>query len=91
MTEANGDTGSKDRATVALAVEKIDGLKALTAAGFSEVHRRLDAVEGLPVEVADLKARVKTLEDDGAWRRVHLPSFILSALAIAVAALALFL
>jgi len=91
MTEANGDSGSKDRATVALAVEKIDGLKALTAAGFSEVHRRLDAVEGVPVQVAAIQehdkaqdARLDTLEQAAVRRQVHGPTLALGVFALVV-------
>lgn len=91
MSDHNGDTGSKDRATVALAVEKIDGLKALTELGFSEVHRRLDAVEGLPVQVAAIQehgkaqdARLDALEQAAVRRQVHGPTLALGVLALAV-------
>ena len=43
-----------DRATVAIVVAKLDGLRDLTRAEFGEVNRRLDRVEGLPERVVKL-------------------------------------
>lgn len=105
MSDQNGDSGSKDRATVALAVAKIDALKELTAFGFEEVHRRLDAVEGLPERVTRLEERpsaspermtrieerVSVLEKAREQVRVHWPSLIPALLAVGIAAAALFL
>lgn len=63
-------SGSKDRATVALVLskvetvaEKVDGHKELTKLGFENVQRQLDDVRGLPTKVAELEQTV-----EGVWR-----------------------
>jgi hypothetical protein len=50
--------GGSDRATVALAVAKIDGLHALTRAEFGDVKDRLTKLEGLPERVVRLEATI---------------------------------
>lgn len=59
-------SGSKDRATVALVLskvetvaEKVDGHKELTKLGFENVQRQLDDVRGLPTKVAELEQTVE--------------------------------
>lgn len=66
------DTGSKDRATVALVLAEVktvttlvEGHKDLTKLGFENVQRQLDAVAGLPAVVAAHEQRLGGLE---AWR-----------------------
>lgn len=78
---ANGnESGSNDRATVALVAEKIDGLKALTHLGFTNVQRQLDELVEVPRELVELRAnhdalarRVGRIEHDNErhieWRR----------------------
>lgn len=79
-TEENDEAPQKDRATVALVAEKVDGLKSLTEAGFESVQRQLDRVTGLPERFESLLGkhdaldkRVATLEREGErseeWRR----------------------
>ena len=56
MAVDDDGAGGGNRATVALAVEKIDGLKELTRAEFGEVKDRLTKLEGLPERVTRLEA-----------------------------------
>jgi hypothetical protein len=56
------DSGSKDRATVALVYHAVDGLKELTKAGFTDVQRQLDNLATLPTAVAALHERITLLE-----------------------------
>lgn len=85
MAEVDNDS---PRATVALAVEKIDGLKELTRAEFGDVKERLGKLEGLPERVAGLEARmtnteadVKTIND----ARADVPTRIVAGLALVAA------
>lgn len=62
---SNGDSGSKDRATVALVGAKVDEVKAIvaglattTAANFETVHTRLDSVAAALVERAEAERRL---------------------------------
>lgn len=87
------DTDSPDngnRATIAQTLAEVRGLRDLTRAEFASLQRQMDAVASLPVTVAELKAqnanqeqRLKALEDEGRgdrdYRRIHLPSLIVSA------------
>ncbi|MBV9805227.1 MAG: hypothetical protein JO130_18660 [Solirubrobacterales bacterium] len=83
------DSGSRDRATVALVSEQVKGVERLVDAGFANMQRQLDQVSSLPVAVAELKAqnvdqekRIKRIEDDdkgnSEWRRTHLPALAVS-------------
>ena len=45
------NTGSKDRATVALISEQVRGLRDLIEAKFTDVQRQLDDLSGLPLIV----------------------------------------
>lgn len=96
--QEDGGTGSKDRATVALVAERVDGLRLITEKGFADVQRQLDEVSGLPVAVAELRrdheslvARVTNLEADdrrdGEWVRTHLPSILIAIAALLAAIL----
>lgn len=77
------------RATVALVSEKVDGLRALTEAGFSNLQRQINAVAGLPVAVAKLATRIEALERDRESQRIHWPTFLISVAAVVVALLAI--
>ena len=68
MSEQNGD--ARERATLALAVAEVRGLRDLMRAEFGAVgkefgavQRQLDAVSGLPAALARLEERTKALED----------------------------
>jgi len=61
--EKNGNnTGSNDRATVALVAEKVEGLKELTRAGFIDMQRQLDVLVTVPREVVELRGKHDSLE-----------------------------
>lgn len=72
MAENSGeDSGSKDRATVALVYAElknvttlVEGHKSLTELGFASVQRQLDAVSGLPAAFVGVVQRLTSLE---AW------------------------
>lgn len=55
MSDQDGST--RDRATVALAVEKIISLTNITEKEFTDVNRRLDKLEGLPDRVTRLETQ----------------------------------
>jgi len=97
MSEVSNN-GDGPRATVALVSAQIgevkaliEGHKALTAEGFVNVQRQLDAVAKTPERVARLEERVRDLESDSTWRRVNLPALLLAGASLVVAAVALFL
>jgi succinylglutamate desuccinylase len=52
LSEQNGDTGSKDRATVALVYRTVDDLGKAISAEFRAVNARLDTFMALPAAVA---------------------------------------
>lgn len=86
--EGNQENGN--RATVALAVEKIDGLRELTRAEFADVKERIGKLEGLPERVTRLEAqreadagRIQDLEDADRARAIHWPTLLVSLAAIA--------
>lgn len=97
----NGTNDSPNRATVALVDAKLDGLRELTRAEFRGLQDKLEPLAGLPVtvtamrgELNNLKRRVTDIEEarqaeeDGAkaWRRIHLPTLLLTAV-LAIAAI----
>jgi hypothetical protein len=90
--QTSGDDGG-NRATIALAVAKIDGLHQLTRSEFKEVKERIGKLEGLPERVARLEERVHNLEQDGDYRRGPGVANAISgiALLVAIAALAVML
>lgn len=65
MSDMSADS---PRPTVALVVEKVDKVQAITELGFVNVQRQLDQLVGLPERVARLEERVNDLEDDEVWR-----------------------
>jgi hypothetical protein len=94
------DTGSKDRATVALVSEKVDGLKELTRAGFTDIQRQLDRVAELPTIVTGhtekLKEYGRRLDDleetddkKRDYRSTVVPSLIIGAGGLLVAIITL--
>lgn len=100
----NGDSGTKDRATVALVDAKVDGLKDLIRAEFSNIKedvRALAAVVGdvikQGVHIQDLERRVSKIESDSKdaavsdrdYRRFYRPSQLLGAVAIVVSVVTL--
>lgn len=83
------------RATVALVSEKIDGLRELTKAGFSDTQRQLNDLNPLPERVVKLEAekealeqRVEELESERASNREWKRGPLLFALASAIALIA---
>lgn len=52
-----------NRVTVALVSQQVTGLADLTKAGFGDVQRQLDKLDGLPHRVTKLEAQGKALED----------------------------
>lgn len=87
MAEPSGqENGGGNRATVALVYHAVAEVKELTRAGFADVQRQLDALQGIPERVARLEERASDLEDAGRYRRVHLPSLVLAAAAVVIAA-----
>lgn len=83
-SDTHNDTGSKDRATVALVSEKVDGLKSLVEAGFVGVQRQLDLLAGVPAKIADHEARLKNLESDADFRRGPAIGHLIAGLALLV-------
>lgn len=55
MSDEPEGNGGGNRATVAVAVEKIDGLREFTRAEFGEVKDRIGKLEGLPERVVRLE------------------------------------
>lgn len=61
--DKNGNSaGSNDRATVALVAEKVEGLKELTRAGFTDMQRQLDVLVTVPREMVELRGKHDSLE-----------------------------
>lgn len=104
MSDGNGnDTGSKDRATVALVNAKLDEVKAIvegnakvTEAHFETVRTRLDAVGGLAGRMdtleqkhTALEASVAHLERSRVYRTTTLPPILIGIAALAVAIITL--
>lgn len=101
----NGDTGSRDRATVALVNSKIDtvlatveGNAAVTAAHFETIRTRLDSVSGLGGRMdtieqkhTALEAVVSAMERGRVYRTSTLPLILLGAGSLAASILALVL
>jgi hypothetical protein len=90
-SSGHGDSGSKDRATVALVDAKVDGLKELMRAEFGFIRERIAPlgslvgdVSGLKKDVEDHEGRIERLESgtkgDREYRRVHLPSLIIAGI-----------
>jgi len=61
MSEQGG--GHVERATNALVLAEIRGLRDFTDAKFADVQRQLDSVSGLPVIVNGLMERMRSYED----------------------------
>lgn len=98
MSTDNGDSGSKDRATVALVNAKLDEVKAIvaghadtTAAKLDAIGEKVDALGPLADRMARLEEKVAVLWGDRSWRRVHWPTFLVSLAAVGLAGVALFL
>lgn len=90
------DTGSKDRATVALVDAKVDGLRELLRAEFANVREDIKPLAGIVLDVAKLRLlfddherRLNAVESkaeakakgDREYRRVHLPALVFAGLA----------
>lgn len=102
MASDNGreDTGSKDRATVALVDAKVDGIRALVGAQaehISDIKADVRAIGAVVndvikqgVQLDDHERRIASLEDDKKgdldWRRVKLPGLVFSG-AVAIVAI----
>lgn len=101
--EHNGDTGSRDRATVALVNAKLDEVKAIvegnarvTQAHFETVATRLDAVSGLGGRMdtleqkhTALEAVVAQMERRAVYRSTTLPPILIGLASLAVAVFAI--
>jgi len=74
-----------DRATVAIVVAKLDGLRELTRAEFGEVKRRLDRVENLPERVVKLEGQVGKLESESARRSNVVPGILIGIFGLFIA------
>jgi hypothetical protein len=74
-----------DRATVAIVVAKLDGLRELTRAEFSEVKTRLDRVEGLPERVVRLEEQVRKLESESTRRSNVVPGILIGVFGLVIA------
>lgn len=83
-TAEDPGTGSNDRATVALVAAEVREVKAIvagnsdtTAAEFRGLRTVLGPLALLPVQVADLSARVTALERAAGWRLGTLPAVLI--------------
>lgn len=100
MSDQNGsgDSGSKDRATVALVDSKVDTVLAVvkghaqtTAAKLDALTEKVDAQAGVPDRVTRLEEKVGVMWADRSWKRIHWPTFLLAAVAVGAAIAALFI
>lgn len=93
MSATDGSNG--ERATVALVLAEVRGLRDLTDARFSDVQRQLDVTKNLPVAVQSLTERVLHSEtritelekrDDKRqdWRKMVLPQVLIGLATVVI-------